>query len=428
MPLVPSLLKLKGNLHTCFLCCSEQFSSSFCHVFKGIDHRIRHLCGLHLGICGIIFQSSPTIQQHHEDVGVTGAIVFLKVWGRGILYFNTAGFNFTRCDEEPDKKEALVSASGLVDKMNTILPNFTLQAPSNVIRERMNTTEIFAEVGVVSEAELTALLQRTQDLDIEKLKVSGVTSADGLWDHLGQDFPEKSSIFLISLRNLPCGEIHAMRRMRVASTRGVMMQDLLLEARRQLVDSQHIKVHEHALQTRAKGMPTGFKERNGMRHLLDVKDIAEVVCRKQAEQDKKRRQEEPPSGGEEQETEEEDDDMGSDEVVVVKKAAAASEAPVKSEPGAKSKRRKKQEEQDDDVEIGGTDGDLDQELQQCADRLGQVPSCFQHLKPAVILEGKSKCGRSLDAATRQLLPSSESSSHVDVSKVCIPKLKWEITR
>ena len=320
------------------------------------------------------------------------------------MFFSMAGF--TRCDEEPDKKEALVEASGLVDKMNTILPNFTLQAPSNVIRENRNTTEIFAEVGVVSEAELTALLQRTQGLDIEKLKASGVTSADGLWDHLGQDFPEKSGIFLISLRNLPCGEVHSMRRMRVACTRGVMMQDLLLEARRQLVDSQHIKVHEHALQIRSKGMPTGFRERNGMRHLLDVKDIAEVVAKKQEEQNKKRRQEEVQSEEEErEETEEEDDEMDGD-IVLVKQAVA--EAPVKSEPGAskQSKKRKKEAkpEPEEDVEIGDG-GDLDQELQGCADRLGQVPACFHALKPALILETKSKCGRSLDAVTRQLLSS-----------------------
>lgn len=304
------------------------------------------------------------------------------------LFFSMAGF--TRCDEEPDKKEALVTASALVDKMNTILPNFTLQAPSNVIREKSNTTEIFAEVGVVSEAELTALLQRTQGLEIEKLKASGVTSADGLWGHLGQDFPEKSGIFLISLRNLPCGEVHSMRRMRVACTRGVMMQDLLLEARRQLVDLQHIRVHEHALQGRAKGMPTGFRERNGMRHLLDVQDIAEVVTKKQAEQNKKRKEEEAQSDEEErEETDEEDDEMDGS-VVMVKKAVA--EAPVKSEPGAskanKKRRKEDKQEQDEDVEIGGG-GDLDQELQQCADRLGQVPGCFHALKPALILESRA---------------------------------------
>lgn len=113
----------------------------------------------------------------------------------------------------------------------------------NVHHDTATGVEVMVEVGVLTESELKQLMERVSDADVElgaTLKTANIVSAPMI-DHLG----DMANLYVISLRNLPCHEIHSLRRMKVFSSSLLNLQECLVEAARQLGEAQPKNLFQH---------------------------------------------------------------------------------------------------------------------------------------------------------------------------------------
>lgn len=97
-----------------------------------------------------------------------------------------------------------MDASKLLAEMNQQELNSHVLERGNLFNQTMLGREVFTEVGIVTETELKDIANRVVGVRIEKLQAVG---SSGLTDHLGE---VANSFYVISLRGLPCDEIHSM--------------------------------------------------------------------------------------------------------------------------------------------------------------------------------------------------------------------------
>lgn len=296
-------------------------------------------------------------------------------------------------------KTAIVEASKLLGEINHNEVNSSVIGRGNVFEQSLVGREVFTEVGVVTESELQDLVQRVSSVQIEKVKATGLTPTTVLKDHLGEP---ANSMYLISLRNLPCGEIHALRRMKVFSSGVVHMDNVLVDARRQIRECEAREMFIHHVSKFIQNMPTGFHDRSGFRNIATTEDIvAKLQKHERKVQEARQAAKEEENSDEEQESEQEDNGDESDASVQVANPhshKAPASVSVRSTAKSKSKRKRaaSPEPEMQDVETSENQ-DLDADLKKIATRLGSVPSCFYALFPETIMQSRKKCGRSLDA-------------------------------
>lgn len=212
-----------------------------------------------------------------------------------------------RCDEDGDAKQEVLSGSNIaaIARQNDSNPQVTKR--QNVNRESINEVKISVEVGVLTESELKQLMDRLVpggggfEESSNVLKSSSILPVN-MKDHLG----ENASLYVVSLRNLPCHEIHSMRRMQVASTSLMSLQDCLVEASRQLSDRHGDVAFKHHVTEQLAQLPSGFKDTGGLRHLHDIPSLLAKVQKKasklaEAKAKAKAADDDEPEGGSEQE-------------------------------------------------------------------------------------------------------------------------------
>ncbi len=186
-----------------------------------------------------------------------------------------------RCDEDGEAKQEVLSGSNIaaIARQNDINPEATKR--QNVNKESTTEVKVWVEVGVLTESELKQLMDRLVpggggfEESSNVLKSSSILPVS-MKDHLG----ENASLYVVSLRNLPCHEIHSMRRMQVASTSLMSLQDCLVEASRQLSDRHGDVAFKHHVTEQLAHLPSGFKDTGGLRHLQDVNSMLAKVQKK----------------------------------------------------------------------------------------------------------------------------------------------------
>ena len=85
---------------------------------------------------------------------------------------------------------------------------------------------------------------------------------------------KKHPMFLVTLEGLSCDKIHCMRRIQMKTTCYLTNQEMLLEAARQIHESQPQNVFEYNYEQLLKDNPVGMKDATGYRK--NLKSIAEL--------------------------------------------------------------------------------------------------------------------------------------------------------
>lgn len=288
----------------------------------------------------------------------------------------------------------------------------------NVHHDTATGVEVMVEVGVLTESELKQLMERVSDADVElgaTLNTANIVSAPMI-DHLG----DMANLYVISLRNLPCHEIHSLRRMKVFSSSLLNLQECLVEAARQLGEAQPKNLFQHRQAQEKDKLPSGFKDTGGTRHLQDIQSLISKVAKKTEKAVAKAAaakaaaaaEDEEDTGEDDRQSRSEQESDASESEVEVRKVAPAHA--VKQEAGSKrpnsgaaaAKKRSKTKEPSDDEDFEGGSQEITGEFLKCVKKLGSVPQCFYQLKPEEIMKKKQKIGRSLDAVSRLFLAGS----------------------
>ena len=298
-------------------------------------------------------------------------------------------------------KSGILGASKILadgDKLELVN---NLPGRGSVYDQSLQGQEIYVEVGLLTEAEMTELIERVDGEKIDKLKTTDVKSFN-LKDHLGCS----TTMYLVSLRGIPCSEIHGLRRMKVFCSSIIHQDKILLEAHRQLQAQQHNKLYEHHVAKHISVLPAGFHNTSGFKSIQTLADIQGKVERK-----KQRLAAAEMAAAVGADSQQESEADSESEGAVIVDNPHQDKAPSMISSLRKNRRRKgaatagttgnaPNEKGTPIVDVpDGQEGDLDPELLPVAERLGNVPPSFLALNPEKIMSEKRKCGRSLDGAT-----------------------------
>lgn len=323
------------------------------------------------------------------------------------LLFHTWRSLLPRCDGDASYKTALLGASKLFDQVQEQQANSCVQVRGNLVDETEAGKEVFQEVAVLTDQELMDVMKRTQGTELDRTKETGSIPVS-MRDQLGQPV----SLHVVSLKGIPCSEIHSLRRLRIFSRQGLVLQDLLAEASRLLQDDELQKQHQHHAATRLANQPTGLKD-TSTRHIPTLQTLEDKYNKNTAK--RKSLVAEAKAALEEDEEEDDEDSQAPSEedgVVVMSMPSKTTDIPSKgkgkrrrgnSPTKGSTKEEKKGKDGRESIEISDA-GDIDPDLLEVAKRLGNVPACFAALNPQEILEKKPKIGRSLDAVPWQGCP------------------------
>ncbi len=295
-------------------------------------------------------------------------------------------------------KSGILGASKILADGDSLELVNNLPGRGSVYDQSLQGNEIYVEVGLLTEAEIAELIERVDGEKIDKLKTTDVKSFN-CKDHLGGS----TTMYLVSLRGIPCSEIHGLRRMKVFCSSIIHQDKILLEAHRQLQVQQHNKLYEHHAAKHISALPAGFHSTSGFKGIQTLADIQGKVERK-----KQKMAEMAAAVGVGDSPQESEADSESEEAVIVDNPHQ-DKAPSMISSIRKNRRKKatptvsttgKGEKGTPTVDVpDGQEDDLDPELTVVVERLGNVPPSFLALNPEKIMSEKRKCGRSLDGAT-----------------------------
>ena len=287
----------------------------------------------------------------------------------------------SRLDKDPKFKSKFARAcrlrNGEEDESAADIPR-----PSNVKDFEENSMEIFVELGLLTEGEFEKLTgQACVNLSGPVLKAEMI--------ELPSQFGMPKKFFLFSSEGLGCDIVHGLRRCRVSCRFGILHEELLLQAARQLIEGQGQAVFSfHAEQQLEKG-PKGLTSDQSFNAVRTLDGLKERIQKLSSQKPAKAESAQPAS-----------DDEPPDGCRKVQLAQSSRVARGVVQPKRKSAAAKKRAAADrDEASILEDSDNIPQALQPVVAALKSTPRCFASCDPVRILNGE-RLMRSVDAAAQ----------------------------
>ncbi|CAE7034324.1 unnamed protein product [Symbiodinium sp. CCMP2592] len=276
-----------------------------------------------------------------------------------------------------------------------------VERPANVLDRQVQGYESYIEFALLSDAEFLELA----DLP-EKTKIS---SAAHKMVNLPNCFGEDQSFRLVSLKGMDLGTIFSVQKVKFYCNVGLSMDELLLQASRQLQEDHAARIFAAAAkEQKDTAMPFTAAQRKNLQEIHTVESLKAKLVKDAARTGAdllKPVETDPPEAAS-------DDDMEDDATVgkkaVVKGLSSRLQKAVEEQTMAKGKQPKrkvgkqpdkKQKEDDADESTAIDSGSLEHPsgLEEVAESMQSIPKCFRSLSIPRILAGE-KLMRSVDAA------------------------------
>ncbi|CAE7689190.1 unnamed protein product [Symbiodinium sp. CCMP2592] len=276
-----------------------------------------------------------------------------------------------------------------------------VERPANVLDRQVQGYESYIEFALLSDAEFLELA----DLP-EKTKIS---SAAHKMVNLPNCFGEDQSFRLVSLKGMDLGTIFSVQKVKFYCNVGLSMDELLLQASRQLQEDHAARIFAAAAkEQKDTAMPFTAAQRKNLQEIHTVESLKAKLVKDAARTGAdllKPVETDPPEGAS-------DDDMEDDATVgkkaVVKGLSSRLQKAVEEQTMAKGKQPKrkvgkqpdKKQKEDDADESAAIDSgslELPSGLEEVAESMQSIPKCFRSLSIPRILAGE-KLMRSVDAA------------------------------